>query len=319
MRQRSSRSVVSVALAVGFPMFFAGFLIRGCVSEAMDESAKQSEKLQRIERAQKAVAKANKICRGFPGEKICQVAAKERDSSWADKVQQCFSDEEAPSVNYLPDECNSFGGKGFEDLILPGSMVTKEEGIGPVTAPAILSEQIKQGEAIAKGISPQTVVIAGEVVMKENFARLVNEIAASHSATGKLPGPSEEGYLVADAGDPIEDLIEKHRLPDGTLQPVPAEESEATFAHILDGQLYPEIKTEIEQSFELKLGLSRNLEGLSETDKQGVGMVIGLFNHVARLHEEARQRVRVRGQQECAKYPPGTLRPTRCGAFRRSP
>ena len=54
--------------------------------------------------------------------------------------------------------------------MLASGSTDAEDVVQPITPPAILLAQTEQGETIAKAITPQNVVIAGEVVAKGNFS-----------------------------------------------------------------------------------------------------------------------------------------------------
>lgn len=242
-------------------------------------SKKQEEEAQKARVIQEKIDKAVMICEDFPGEEICTATSKERNEEWAGKVDQCFTLANARPVFGLPEECSE----------LPD--VSKE--LTSVTPSPALEAQVLEGEQIAKLLTPQVLVTAGELWGVDHFPRFAG---------------------IGDLGDCL------FKDPDDPSTPAKCKEDEETtkrrfkaeFDAMLRGEQETELRTMIEKMTGAVVGLSLNPESLTEEQKRGIGITIGFYNHLLRIYNEHFREEKARVDKECAKYAQGTLRPARC-------
>jgi|GEM_PF-4251911 len=257
-----------------------GLLLGGGSSGLLDHWKKQNEETKKASEIQEKISTAVKTCESFSTEKICAATTdKDRDEKWAEKVSQCFTSANVRYIFDLPDECTA----------LPD--ISKD--LTPVVPPAILQEQVREGEKIAKLLSPQIILTAGEFWGADHYSRFAG---------------------IADIGDCL------FADPNNPSTPAKCREDKVTqerrfkaeFQAMLRGVQKTELKAEIEKKLGATVGLSLSPETLTEDQRRGIGIVIGLYNHLLHTYNERAREEKVRLTQECKKYPENSLRPARC-------
>ncbi len=279
--------VLSWALVLGIP-------IGSAPVEYYKHYKQQAElEMQAAKKAEK-IAKAKKICQKFPKEDICKLPPPAKHNlEWAAKVEMCFTRKPMTPFITLPNECDSFGGSVLEDFIPASTLNDDSELLTSIKPPEALADQVREGEELAKAITQQALVTSGEFLALENYGRLWKAIDDGLRAIG---------CLGKDADDP-------------KCQGKSEAEHKKDLLAILRGQIDPEIKAEIESGLSAVVGLSLEPEKLTEEQKQGVGLLIGVYNHMLGVYDQARSRVKNRAKKECSKYNKDELRPSRCSVF----
>jgi len=300
---------VSMEIIIGWALII-GVSVGGGGAQYLKHSAKQSEAQKKLESKESSIARkqssidwAVKTCQSFPDENICKVVGEDRDWEWAGDVNSCFSRKDQLHVmSCLPDACTpTFGFREWAHFNTP------------IAPPEILATQVREGEALASAITAQTIAVAGELWAVDYYPRFATALSWKGVALECLPWALNALFSV-DMGSrqfPAAACLNWDRSGESSEEGL-----RAGFIRILSGEVPSKTKSAIESELGVRIGLSQQLDQLTEDQKRGVGIVIGIYNHLLKVHEGLVERSKEQIERECAEYAPDALRPSRCFAYK---